>query len=168
MPDINPNLKQAHARAWSEVKEDDSLPNIDVGVLISFLFDMFKSDTNERFDIIKKYAKTYGKSFMRYGKLLSEDLIPKTINEFLQSMVIDDFNIYVCSLIAIIIALITAHVNTAIPNPVLFCLGYHFYSVGAENGISGYVLISKRKLRSKRALKNVNRFFEFVLLDAED
>lgn len=84
------------------------------------------------------------------------------------NMVIDDFNIYVCSLIAIIIALITAHVNTAIPNPVLFCLGYHFYSVGAENGISGYVLISKRKLRSKRALKKVNRFFEFVLLDAED
>lgn len=44
MPDINPNLKNAHARAWSEVQNDDSLPNIDVGVLINFLVDMFKSD----------------------------------------------------------------------------------------------------------------------------
>ena len=83
MPDINPNLKQAHARAWSEVKEDDSLPNIDVGVLINFLVDMFKSDKKERFDIIKKYAKTYSKSFLRYGKIFSEDFFPKTINEIL-------------------------------------------------------------------------------------
>ena len=83
MPDINPNLKQAHARAWSEVKEDDSLPNIDVGVLINFLVDMFKSDKKERFDIIKKYAETYSKSFLKYGKILSEDFFPKTINEIL-------------------------------------------------------------------------------------
>ena len=83
MPDINPNLKQAHARAWSEVKEDDSLPNIDVGVLINFLVDMFKSDKKERVDIIKKYAKTYSKSFLRYGKIFSEDFFPKTINEIL-------------------------------------------------------------------------------------
>ena len=83
MPDINPNLKQAHARAWSEVKEDDSLPNIDVGVLINFLVDMFKSDKKERVDIIKKYAETYSKSFLRYGKIFSEDFFPKTINEIL-------------------------------------------------------------------------------------
>ena len=83
MPDINANLKNAHARAWSEVKEDDSLPNIDVGVLINFLVDMFKSDKKERFDIIKKYAETYSKSFLRYGKIFSEDFFPKTINEIL-------------------------------------------------------------------------------------
>lgn len=83
MPDINANLKNAHARAWSEVKEDDSLPNIDVGVLINFLVDMFKSNKKERVDIIKKYAKTYSKSFLRYGKIFSEDFFPKTINEIL-------------------------------------------------------------------------------------
>lgn len=91
MPDINPNLKQAHARAWSEVKEDDSLPNIDVGVLINFLVDMFKSDKKERFDIIKKYAETYSKSFLRYGKIFSEDFFPKTINEFLEKTDREEF-----------------------------------------------------------------------------
>ena len=92
MPDINPNLKQAHARAWSEVKEDDSLPNIDVGVLINFLVDMFKSDKKERFDIIKKYAETYSKSFLRYGKIFSEDFFPKTINEILERTDREEFH----------------------------------------------------------------------------
>lgn len=91
MPDINPNLKQAHARAWSEVKEDDSLPNIDVGVLINFLVDMFKSDKKERVDIIKKYAETYSKSFLRYGKIFSEDFFPKTINEILEKTDREEF-----------------------------------------------------------------------------
>ena len=91
MPDINANLKNAHARAWSEVKEDDSLPNIDVGVLINFLVDMFKSDKKERVDIIKKYAETYSKSFLRYGKIFSEDFFPKTINEFLEKTDREEF-----------------------------------------------------------------------------
>ena len=83
MPDINPNLKQAHARAWSEVRDDDSLPNLDASVLINFLVDMFKCDNNERVDTIKKYAKTYGPAFLKYGKIFSEDFFPKTINEIL-------------------------------------------------------------------------------------
>lgn len=91
MPDINPNLKQAHARAWSEVKEDDSLPNIDVGVLINFLVDMFKCDNNERVEIIKKYAKTYGPAFLAYGKIFSKDFFPRMINEFLEKTNREEF-----------------------------------------------------------------------------
>ena len=83
------------------------------------------------------------------------------------SMIIDDYNVIVCTLVAFIIALIAAFVNTAIPNPILFLRGYHFYSIGGENGISGYVLISKRKFRKKQDLKTVNRVFDFLLLDTE-
>ena len=82
-------------------------------------------------------------------------------------MIIDDLNLTVCFVVALAIAIIAAHVNTAIPNPILFFQRYHFYSVGAENGISGYILISKRKLRKKQDLKAVNRVFEFLLLDME-
>lgn len=92
MPDINPNLKQAHARAWSEVKEDDSLPNIDVGVLINFLVDMFKCDNNERVDVIKKYAKNYGPAFLAYGKIISKDFFPRMINEFLEKTDREEFH----------------------------------------------------------------------------
>ena len=83
------------------------------------------------------------------------------------SLIIDDLNLIVCSVVAFAIAVIAAYVNTAIPNPILLFQRYHFYSVGAENGISGYVLISRRKLRKKQDLKSVNRVFEFLLLDTE-
>lgn len=91
MPDINPNLKQAHARAWSEVQNDDSLPDLDASVLINFLVDMFKCDNNERVDVIKKYAKTYGPAFLAYGKIFSEDFFPKTINEILAKADCEEF-----------------------------------------------------------------------------
>ena len=84
------------------------------------------------------------------------------------SMIINDLNLIVCSVVAFAVAVIAAYMNTAIPNPILFFQRYHFYSVGAENGISKYVLISKRKLRKKQDLKAVNRVFDFLLLDTEE
>ena len=48
-------------------------------------------------------------------------------------------------------------VNTAIPNPILFLRGYHFYQVSGEHGISGCVLISRRRIRKAKDLKMVNR-----------
>lgn len=84
------------------------------------------------------------------------------------SLVIDDVNVLVFGLVGLVIALGAAFANTPIPNPILFCLKYHFYSVSAENGVTGYILISRRKLRKKQDLKNVNRVFEFLLLDTEE
>lgn len=83
------------------------------------------------------------------------------------SMVIDDFDLIVLGIIAAIIALLAPLVNSAIPNPFLFLKCYHFYQVNGENGISGYVLISKRILRKKQDLRLVNQMFDFLLLDAE-
>ena len=83
------------------------------------------------------------------------------------SMIIDNLNLTVCSIVAFAITFIAAYVNTAIPNPILFFRGYHFYVVATENGISGYVLISKRKLRKRQDLKRVYRVFEYLLLDTE-
>lgn len=83
------------------------------------------------------------------------------------SIVIDDFNLIVCSAIALLIAIVAPFINSAIPNPLLFIKKYHFYQVGGEHGISGYILITRKKYRSKQELKTVNRMFDFLLLDAE-
>lgn len=83
------------------------------------------------------------------------------------SMVIDDFNLIICGIIAFLVASAAPFVNSAIPNPLLSIKKYHFYQVSGENGISGYVLISKRKYRKKQDLKYVNRMFDFLLIDAE-
>lgn len=83
------------------------------------------------------------------------------------NMVIDEFDLLLCGGIAFLLIMIAPFINTAIPNPILFAKGYHFYQVSAENGVSGYVLISKRKLRRKQDLKVVNRIFEFLLIDSD-
>lgn len=83
------------------------------------------------------------------------------------SIALDKFNLEVSIIIAFALILILPFVNSAIPNPLLFVCGYHFYSVSAENGISNYILISKRSLRNSKHLKSVQRIFEYLLLDTE-
>lgn len=73
----------------------------------------------------------------------------------------------ICVVIASVLIVAAQCVNTAIPNPILFFRGYHFYQVSSEHGISGGVLISKRKLRKAKDVKTVNRIFDFLFLDTE-
>lgn len=81
------------------------------------------------------------------------------------SMALKDFNLYLSGAIALAVVLLAPFVNSAIPHPLLFLRGYHFYEVGTEHGVSGYVLISKRKIRHPHNVKYVKRVFEFLLLD---
>ena len=84
------------------------------------------------------------------------------------NVVLEDFNLIICTTIAIIMLLILPFLNSNPPNPLLFFVGYHFYQLSAENGVSGYVLLSKRKLRKRQDVKLVGRIFEFLLLDMEE
>ena len=77
-----------------------------------------------------------------------------------------------CSLLLFVaipaaVILVAPFVNSAVPNPFLFLRGYHFYQIGIQNGVSGYVLISKRKIRNAKEIKRVNWVFEFLLKDVE-
>lgn len=83
------------------------------------------------------------------------------------SLAIKDINLIICVIIAGVLIMAAPCVNTAIPNPILFLRGYHFYQVSGEHGISGSVLISRRKLRKAKDVKTVNRIFDYLLLDAE-
>ena len=59
------------------------------------------------------------------------------------SLAIKDINLIICVIIAGVLIVAAPCVNTAIPNPILFLRGYHFYQVSGEHGISGSVLISR-------------------------
>ena len=83
------------------------------------------------------------------------------------SMVIDDFDITVCGIIAIALIAIILFANSVAPNPLLFLRKYHFYEIRAENGVSGYLLICKRSLRNAKHITTVKRVFEFLLIDSE-
>ena len=84
------------------------------------------------------------------------------------TLVMDEWDITIVGIIATVIIILIPYLNSAIPNPLLVVGKYHFYKVNAENGISEYVLISKRKYRNKKQIKVVSRVFEFLLLDTEE
>ncbi|PRR79965.1 hypothetical protein [Clostridium luticellarii] len=84
--------------------------------------------------------------------------------------VMPDFHIV--SLIVVILMVILVFISSimALPNILLFIIGYHFYKIGTEStGISDYLLISKRKhIRNKTDIKNVMRIFEKLLIDTKE
>lgn len=119
---------------------------------------------------------SYGKKHLAPIYIITSDISPNDgwIIAYIVSyvipfanIVIDDFSFELCIGIAVLIVIIVPWINTAIPNPILFMVGYHFYQISAENGVSGYVLISRRRLRKKQDLTIVNRVFEFLLIDYE-
>lgn len=83
----------------------------------------------------------------------------------LANMVIDEWNLFILVGISVIIGGVIPFINAAIPHPLLFFRGYHFYNLTTVNGISSYVLISKKKIRNKKDIKAVGRIFEFLLIE---
>ena len=84
------------------------------------------------------------------------------------SLVLKDYNLIMAIILSSILIVILPFINSSIPNPLLFLEGYHFYKIESNNGVSEYVLISKRKLRKTADLRYVKRLSEFLLLDEEE
>ena len=82
-------------------------------------------------------------------------------------MIIEQWNfiILILAIIAILVGILIPFMNSAMPHPLLVLKKYHFYQLATENGISSYVLISKRKIRNKKEIKVVGRLFEFLLIE---
>lgn len=81
------------------------------------------------------------------------------------TLIIKDINFIALSIIAAVILLGLLLTNIVLPNPFLFLLGYHTYSVSSETGVSNYWLLSKRTIRNANQIKWVKRMFEYFLID---
>ena len=81
------------------------------------------------------------------------------------SMAIPKYNVVLFAVIALAIIVAAEAMNDGMPHPLLYCIGYHFYSLGTENGMS-YCLISRKKLRRKQDVRLVYRLFDYLLLEA--
>lgn len=82
-------------------------------------------------------------------------------------ILISDFNFAILVLVVLILALVLIMSNIALPNFLLFMVGYHFYEVKSDStGISDYLLISRQKrIRNKSDVRQVRRVFEKLLID---
>ncbi|MGI6580982.1 MAG: hypothetical protein ACOX1M_01450 [Erysipelotrichaceae bacterium] len=86
----------------------------------------------------------------------------------LVSLAINDLNMNVLFIVMLILISTIAITNYPIPNVFLLIRKYHFYRIETENGISDYLLISKRKIRKASDINQVKRIFEYLLLDSEE
>lgn len=85
-------------------------------------------------------------------------------------MVISDYHVVSFIVVGPMLALVFISAIMALPNILLFFVGYHFYKIETENtGIGDYILISKRKrIRNKSDIKTVMRIFEKLLIDSKE
>lgn len=84
-------------------------------------------------------------------------------------MVMSDYNIVSLIVVVLMLVLVIIPAIMALPNILLFCVGYHFYEIETEStGVGDYILISKRhRIRNKADVKTVMRVFEKLLIDTK-
>lgn len=84
-------------------------------------------------------------------------------------MVMSDYHIVSLMVVGIMLVLVIIPAIMALPNILLFFVGYHFYEVETEStGVGDYILISKRqRIRNKADVKTVIRVFEKLLIDTK-
>lgn len=84
-------------------------------------------------------------------------------------MTISNFDIVSLIVVVLMLGIVIVPSIMALPNILLFFVGYHFYEIGtASTGVSDYLLISmRRRIRHKTDVKRVMRVFEKLLIDTE-
>lgn len=84
-------------------------------------------------------------------------------------MVMSDYHIVSLIVVALMLVLVIIPAIMALPNILLFFVGYHFYEIETEStGVGDYMLISKRRrIRNKADVKTVMRVFEKLLIDTK-
>lgn len=80
-----------------------------------------------------------------------------------------DYHIVSIMVVGIMLVLVIIPAIMALPNILLFFIGYHFYEIETEStGVGDYILISKRqRIRNKADVKTVIRVFEKLLIDSK-
>jgi len=83
-------------------------------------------------------------------------------------MVMTDYHIVSLIVAVIMLAIVICPAIMALPNILLFLVGYHFYELETETGVGDYILISKRRrIRKNKDIKTVMRVFERLLIDTK-
>jgi len=75
-------------------------------------------------------------------------------------------NIGVTAFVFGIIFLATLHSNAYHFNPLLGCIGYHFYEVEADDGMT-YLLITSKSIKKQKVVSEVSQLADYIFLEVE-
>lgn len=81
-------------------------------------------------------------------------------------MLTDDTNILIGVFLVVFMFIVTTLMNTVLPNP-FFIFRYHLYKVSIRDGVSGFLLMSKRQLTSVKQVKKIYWVFDYFGIDAD-
>lgn len=132
-----------------------------IGVIILFVLCFFY------------WSKSYSVKNINVSKITSKDswLATYVITYMFpfSYIVIPDYHIVSLMVIIAMLAIVIVSATMALPNILLFFMGYHFYEVETEStGVGDYILISRRKqIRNKADIKTVMRVSEKLLIDTK-
>lgn len=80
--------------------------------------------------------------------------------------ILNNINPLECLLVYCFLFSIFLGMNNSIqPNPMLVLCGYHFYKIKIKDGVRGYLLISKKDIRSIKDLTEVSQCFSYACID---
>lgn len=127
--------------------------------------------------IVFAFCFSYGKKHcsvknINVTKIISKDswLVAYVIAYILPFayMVISEYHIVSLIVFGVMLVLVFIPAIIALPNILLFAVGYHFYELETATGVGDYILISKRRqIRKNDDIKKVMRVFERLLIDTE-
>lgn len=84
----------------------------------------------------------------------------------LVSIRVGDFDLVLLGFVGLLLGLVVWNTNTYSVNPLLSLLGYHFYEISNEDGVS-FLFVSRRDLRRVADITKVRPLTRYVLLDGE-
>ena len=82
-------------------------------------------------------------------------------------IITNDENLFYIAIIVLVFFIIVTLMNTVLPNP-FFLLRYHLYKVTIKDGVSGYLLLSSRKITYVHEITTVYPVFDYFGVDGND
>lgn len=107
-------------------------------------------------------------SEITHNNKLKKDYVVTYIIPIITAFLDNTYLVKIVVIFVILLFIICFMNDKSSPNILLLFGGYHFYQVSTENGISNYLLLSKRILRNKQDVKVVGQMFEYLLLDRDE
>lgn len=82
------------------------------------------------------------------------------------SVVMSTINLWISLIVAVVALGVIIAINNTSFNPVLMLAGFHCYKITLKNGISGCILLSKRKeIRNNDQIASILRVGNYLLID---
>lgn len=129
-----------------------------ISIMLIILFFVFFNKAKKNLSILDIKGTDFHLADERIVAYVITYLLP------MASFPFSDFIVSVLIIVLFILIIVFTFTDYVAPHPLLFCLGYHFYELSVEGAASGFIVVSKKRIRNINDFQKVSRVFEFLLI----